>query len=243
MAERPRPRADRRVERRRRTSRCGRRCPSRPACATSSPSRATSRPAARLRGGSDPRVLVQGARLLLLEPGVDLRPGAPVRRPEATKMLDFELEIAAVIGGDGQIAGFTLMNDWSARDMQAGEMSVGLGPARRRTSPPASGPWLVTPDELPYADGRLNIEARVHVNGEELSRLPRGRAALHVAGARRAGGPRHPPARRRRARLGHAERRLPARAGPARRATASSSPATPCSIEAQGLGRLETRIA
>ena len=96
-------------------------------------------------------------------------PGQPVRRPEVSGMLDFELEIAAVIGGDGQIAGFTLMNDWSARDVQAGEMSVGLGPAKSKDFATSLGPWLVTPDELQYADGRLNIEARVHVNGEELS--------------------------------------------------------------------------
>jgi fumarylacetoacetate (FAA) hydrolase len=96
-------------------------------------------------------------------------PGQPVRRPETSKMLDFELEIAAVIGGDGQIAGFTLMNDWSARDVQAGEMSVGLGPAKAKDFATSLGPWLVTPDELQYADGRLNIEARVHVNREELS--------------------------------------------------------------------------
>src|SRR4051794_27827979 len=96
-------------------------------------------------------------------------PGQPVRRPEASSMLDFELEIAAVIGGDSQIAGFTLMNDWSTRDVQAGEMSVGLGPAKAKDFATSLGPWLVTPDELQYADGRLNIEARVHVNGEELS--------------------------------------------------------------------------
>jgi fumarylacetoacetate (FAA) hydrolase len=96
-------------------------------------------------------------------------PGQPVRRPEGCNMLDFELEVAAVIGVDGQIAGFTLMNDWSARDIQAGEMSVGLGPAKAKDFATSLGPWLVTPDELQYADGRLNIEARVHVNGEELS--------------------------------------------------------------------------
>ena len=43
-------------------------------------------------------------------------------------MLDFELEIAAVIGADGEIAGFTLLNDWSARDVQRQEMTVGPGP-------------------------------------------------------------------------------------------------------------------
>jgi fumarylacetoacetate (FAA) hydrolase len=97
-------------------------------------------------------------------------PGEPVHRPDACKLLDFELEIAAVIGADGEIAGFTLMNDWSARDIQLGEMAVGLGPAKAKDFATSLGPWLVTPDELPYTEGRLVLEARVHVNGEELSR-------------------------------------------------------------------------
>ena len=85
-------------------------------------------------------------------------------------MLDFELEIAAVIGTDGEIAGFTLLNDWSARDVQRREMTVGLGPAKGKDFAVSLGPWLVTPDELPYEDGRLHVEAAVTVNGDELGR-------------------------------------------------------------------------
>jgi fumarylacetoacetate (FAA) hydrolase len=97
-------------------------------------------------------------------------PGEPVKRPPASQLLDFELEVAAVIDGDGEIGGFMLMNDWSARDLQLSEMAVGLGPAKGKDFATSLGPYLVTPDELPYADGRLTLEARVHVNGEELSR-------------------------------------------------------------------------
>ncbi len=92
--------------------------------------------------------------------------GDPVARPEATRALDFELEVAAVIGGDHEIAGFTLMNDWSARDVQAGEVTVGLGPAKAKDFATSLGPWIVSPDELPYEDGRLQVSARVEVNGE-----------------------------------------------------------------------------
>src|SRR3954466_1157231 len=99
-------------------------------------------------------------------------PGRPVRRPASTQRLDFELEIAAVVGAGGEIAGFTLFNDWSARDVQRREMAVGLGPAKGKDFAISLGPWLVTPDELPYADGRLALEARVEVNGEVLSRSP-----------------------------------------------------------------------
>jgi fumarylacetoacetate (FAA) hydrolase len=101
-------------------------------------------------------------------------PGEPVRRPEATRMLDFELEVAAVIGvplggREGEIAGFTLMNDWSARDVQANEVTVGLGPHKAKDFAISLGPYLVTPDDLPYEDGRLSLTARVELNGEELS--------------------------------------------------------------------------
>jgi fumarylacetoacetate (FAA) hydrolase len=97
-------------------------------------------------------------------------PGEPVKRPSASQLLDFELEVAAVIDGDGEIGGFMLMNDWSARDLQLSEMAVGLGPAKGKDFATSLGPYLVTPDDLPYADGRITLEARVHVNGEELSR-------------------------------------------------------------------------
>ena len=96
-------------------------------------------------------------------------PGEPLRRPESTSMLDFELEIAAVIGAKDEIAGFTLMNDWSARDVQASEVTVGLGPAKAKDFAISLGPWLVTPDELPYEDGRLHVGARVEVNGEQVA--------------------------------------------------------------------------
>jgi fumarylacetoacetate (FAA) hydrolase len=75
-----------------------------------------------------------------------------------------------VIGAGGAIAGFTLMNDWSARDLQAGEMTVGLGPHKAKDFATSLGPWLVTPEALPHEGGRLRITARVSVNGRELSR-------------------------------------------------------------------------
>lgn len=103
-------------------------------------------------------------------PASIIGPDAPVRRPATTRMLDFELEIAAIIGGDGRIAGFTLMNDWSARDVQRREMTVLLGPHKAKDFATTLGPWLVTPDELPYHDGVLSIEASVSVNGVEVGR-------------------------------------------------------------------------
>lgn len=97
-------------------------------------------------------------------------PDEPVPRPEGCRQFDFELEIAAVIGGSGEIAGFTLLNDWSARDIQRREMTVGLGPAKGKDFATSIGPALVTPDELPFDGERLSLEATVSVNGSVVSR-------------------------------------------------------------------------
>src|SRR5437764_2242925 len=123
----------------------------------------------RLRGAQIPEQWYQAPTFYFSNPSSIAGPGEPVARPQSTQMLDFELEIAAVIGAGGEIAGFTLMNDWSARDVQAAEMQVMLGPAKGKDFATSIGPWLVTPDELPYADGRLNLVASVSVNGRELS--------------------------------------------------------------------------
>lgn len=97
--------------------------------------------------------------------------------PMETTKLDYELELACVIGRKGRdiserqaedyIAGYTIMNDFSARDVQFQEMACRLGPAKGKDFATALGPCLVTPDEI--ADlGALTMIARV--NGEEWSR-------------------------------------------------------------------------
>ncbi len=110
-------------------------------------------------------------------------PDDPVRFPR-TERLDYELEVACVIGREGRnieedealdyIAGFTIMNDWSARDIQAQEMSVGLGPAKGKDFATSLGPALVTLDELDeYTNDegdRWRLEMIARVNGREYSR-------------------------------------------------------------------------
>jgi fumarylacetoacetate (FAA) hydrolase len=93
-------------------------------------------------------------------PAAIFGPEQEVPYPEGTQELDYELEVAAVIGG------FTVMNDWSARDLQRPEMKVGLGPAKGKDFATSLGPILVTPDEL----GDLRLEMVARVNGEERSR-------------------------------------------------------------------------
>lgn len=86
-----------------------------------------------------------------------------VPRPTDTAALDYELELACVVGQDGRPEGFTVLNDWSARDLQAREMDVGLGPAKGKDFATSLGPELVSPDELP---DDLDLRAVARVNGE-----------------------------------------------------------------------------
>ncbi len=110
-------------------------------------------------------------------------PDADVRRPWGCAALDFELEVAAVAGASGTsltedqaraaIFGYTILNDWSARDIQSREMKTGLGPAKGKDFCTSIGPWLVTADELTDAhdeDGFLELEGTVSVNGREVGR-------------------------------------------------------------------------
>jgi fumarylacetoacetate (FAA) hydrolase len=93
-------------------------------------------------------------------------PGDEIPKPPDTNELDYELEVAAIIGAEGQIGGFTIMNDWSARDLQRAEMRVGLGPSKGKDFATSLGPVVVTPDELDGSSGTMVAR----VNGEERSR-------------------------------------------------------------------------
>jgi fumarylacetoacetate (FAA) hydrolase len=93
-------------------------------------------------------------------------PEDDVPYPDTTEELDYELEVAAIVGAEGQIGGFTVMNDWSARDLQRAEMKVGLGPAKGKDFATSIGPVVVTPDEFPGTSGTMVAR----VNGEERSR-------------------------------------------------------------------------
>ena len=109
-------------------------------------------------------------------------PGDPVWAPAASSELDYELEVAALIDtpavdladGDAEdaIGGYTIFDDWSARDLQREETTVRLGPAKGKDFASSFGPWLVTPDEL--ADARsgtgYDLAMTAEVNGTETSR-------------------------------------------------------------------------
>jgi fumarylacetoacetate (FAA) hydrolase len=111
-------------------------------------------------------------------------PDDTIPYPSYSDALDYELEIACVIGKAGidipaaqaedYIFGFTIMNDWSARDVQRLEMKAGLGPAKGKDFATSLGPCIVTLDEL--ADrytgrpGVYDLEMVARVNGIECSR-------------------------------------------------------------------------
>ncbi|HPF34682.1 MAG TPA: fumarylacetoacetate hydrolase family protein [Candidatus Krumholzibacteria bacterium] len=115
-------------------------------------------------------------------PAVMCGPEAEVPAPPGCAWLDYELEVGAVIGRAGRdldpesaeahVAGYCVLNDWSARDLQRQEMKVGLGPSKGKDFATGLGPWLVTPDEL--ADARAakgyDLAMTCRRNGAELSR-------------------------------------------------------------------------
>jgi fumarylacetoacetate (FAA) hydrolase len=115
-------------------------------------------------------------------PGSLVGHGAAVRRPGWTSALDYELELACVIGRRARdvaredwrsvVAGFTILNDWSARDVQRREMAVGLGPAKGKDFATSLGPALVTLDDLESrrTGDRYDLAMEARVNGATLSR-------------------------------------------------------------------------
>jgi len=107
-------------------------------------------------------------------------PGDEIPMPPGCVDLDLELEVAAVIGRAGRdlrpedagahIAGYTIFNDWSARELQRHELALGLGFCKAKDFANTLGPWIVTPDELSeYRSGdRYGLDMRASINGREL---------------------------------------------------------------------------
>jgi len=116
-------------------------------------------------------------------------PGEIECMPDHFQKLDFELEVAVVIGkkgrnitaaeADAYIAGYMIMNDMSARTLQMEEMLLNLGPAKGKDFSTVTGPWLVTPDELEqykistkpgHTGNSYDLKMTCTVNGIQVSR-------------------------------------------------------------------------
>jgi 2-keto-4-pentenoate hydratase/2-oxohepta-3-ene-1,7-dioic acid hydratase in catechol pathway len=107
-------------------------------------------------------------------PGSIIGPDQDVIWPSYTEKLDYELELGMIIGRQGKniskndaaayIAGYTIFNDFSARDIQSKEMSLQLGPAKSKDfdTGNALGPCLITPDEFDPSHARMVAR----INGE-----------------------------------------------------------------------------
>lgn len=101
-------------------------------------------------------------------------PDDEIPYPSFTSALDYELEIGYVIGRPGSdltpdsalehVFGITVFNDLSARDIQAGEMAIGMGPQHCKDFAYAIGPWITTMDEIASIEG---LGGTVVVNGEQ----------------------------------------------------------------------------
>ena len=127
-----------------------------------------------------PPVWYQSPFCYFTNPNAVTGPDEEIPVPPGCRRLDLELEVAAVIGRPGRnltpgeaeahIAGYTIFNDWSARDLQMAEMRLGLGMCKGKDFANTLGPWIVTPDELEgFVDGdRLDLEMRAEVNGSAL---------------------------------------------------------------------------
>jgi 2-keto-4-pentenoate hydratase/2-oxohepta-3-ene-1,7-dioic acid hydratase in catechol pathway len=114
-------------------------------------------------------------------PNAIFAPGDEIEIPPGCQALDYECEVAAIIGARGRdltvenardhIAGYTIFNDWSARDLQGFDLKLKMGWAKGKDFASTLGPWIVTADELePHRDGegRLDLAMSVARNGETL---------------------------------------------------------------------------
>ncbi|WP_433291224.1 fumarylacetoacetate hydrolase family protein [Actinoplanes sp. CA-030573] len=123
--------------------------------------------------GGVPEAWYDAPAFYFTNPHTLIGPDADVPFPASSVARDFELEVAAVVGPSGSIFGYTIFNDWSARDLQSREMRVNLGPAKGKDFAGSLGPWIVTAGELERhrdAAGFLALTCTASVNGAEVGR-------------------------------------------------------------------------
>ncbi|MCL4333330.1 MAG: fumarylacetoacetate hydrolase family protein [Candidatus Thermoplasmatota archaeon] len=108
--------------------------------------------------------------------------GSQIPHPSFSAELDYEMEVAVVIGKGGMnirreeafshILGFMLANDWSARDIQRKEMKIGLGPSKSKDFATSLGPYITTTDDLEEfreTGDRFDMPVEAYVNGKRYS--------------------------------------------------------------------------
>jgi len=142
------------------------------------------RTASQNRGRDVPKEWYQFPIFYYTNPNSIFGPGDEIPYPHYTQAMDFELEIAVVIGKPGiniksedapnHIFGYTIFNDWSARDVQRAEMKAGLGPAKGKDFASSLGPVIVTSEALVDRSvnrpGVYDLSMTAKVNGTEISK-------------------------------------------------------------------------
>lgn len=133
-------------------------------------------------GKGAPEAWYEAPAFYFTNPYAAIGSGHEVRIAPGSERFDVELEVAVIIGKDGynlsvdeawdHIAGFTILNDWSARDLQSDEMRVGLGPAKGKDTATTLGPVFVSIDELAkYRDGdRFDLTMELRINDKVIGR-------------------------------------------------------------------------
>ncbi|MGW4338547.1 fumarylacetoacetate hydrolase family protein [Rhodococcus koreensis] len=124
-----------------------------------------------------PEVWYRAPAFYFSNPAAMLGPNAPVPRPPGADALDYELEVAAIVGRSGSdlgpdqaedhIAGYVVLCDWSARDIQRQEIPLTMGPSKSKDFATSLSGFLVTPDELgsPGRAGCYDLRMTAEVNG------------------------------------------------------------------------------
>jgi 2-keto-4-pentenoate hydratase/2-oxohepta-3-ene-1,7-dioic acid hydratase in catechol pathway len=132
---------------------------------------------AELTGAPPPDAWYEKPLFYFANPASITGPHDDVPTPPLVTQLDYELELGAVVGRAGSdltpeqaadhILGYTIYNDWSARDLQVHEFKFPMGPSKSKDGAITLGPWLVTTDELAdcVVDGQLALTTEVRLNG------------------------------------------------------------------------------
>lgn len=134
-----------------------------------------------LRGKDVPQEWYEMPVFYFSNPHAIFGPSSLIPYPHSSSALDYELEIACIIAKPGKditsdqaedyIFGYTIFNDWTARDIQRKEMRVGLGPAKSKDFASSLGPWIVTPDELQDSKterpGVFDLSMQARINGQQ----------------------------------------------------------------------------
>jgi 2-keto-4-pentenoate hydratase/2-oxohepta-3-ene-1,7-dioic acid hydratase in catechol pathway len=132
-------------------------------------------------GASVPAAWYEAPAFYFSNPNALYATGEEIEVPPGCEQLDYELEVAAIIGrpgrdltleqAGGHIGGYAIFNDWSGRDLQRFDRRLGMGWAKGKDFASTLGPWIVTADELEGhrdASGRLDLRLRVWRNGEQM---------------------------------------------------------------------------